>query len=53
MVLNNDKLLMVVGGGTAKNVGIGLIFAALGSFIVGIIDGFLRPLKCNVWKKKN
>lgn len=48
MVLNDEKLLMITGGGTAKNVGIGVIIAALGSFIVGLIDGFLRPLKCNV-----
>lgn len=48
MVLNNDNLMMITGGATAKNVGIGIIIAALGSFIVGLIDGFLRPLKCNV-----
>lgn len=48
MVLNEEKLMMVIGGGTAKNVGIGVIIAALGSFIVGLIDGFLRPLRCNV-----
>ena len=47
MVLENENLLSIVGGKTAKNVGIGIIIAALGSFIVGIIDGFLRPLKCN------
>lgn len=48
MVLSNDNLMMITGGATAKNVGIGIIIAALGSFIVGLIDGFLRPLKCNV-----
>ena len=47
MVLNDKKLMMTIGGGSAKNVGIGIIIAALGSFIVGLIDGFLRPLKCN------
>ena len=47
MVLENDNLMMIIGGKTVKNVGIGIIIAALGSFIVGIIDGFLRPLKCN------
>lgn len=47
MVLENENLKMIVGGGTAKNIGLGLFFAAFGSFIVGIIDGFLRPLKCN------
>lgn len=47
MVLENKKLMSVVGGKSTKAVGIGIIIAALGSFIVGIIDGFLRPLKCN------
>ena len=47
MVLENDSLMTIVGGKALENVGIGIIIAALGSFIVGIIDGFLRPLKCN------
>lgn len=47
MVLNKDKLLTVYGGSSVKKVGIGIIIAALGSFIIGVIDGFLRPLKCN------
>ena len=47
MVLNDEKLMMISGGRTTKNIGIGVLIAALGSFIVGLIDGFLRPLKCN------
>ena len=47
MVLEKEKLLTIYGGSSVKKVGIGIIIAALGSFIVGIIDGFLRPLKCN------
>lgn len=47
MVLKNEELMKINGGASSKNVGIGIIFAALGSFIVGIIDGFLRPLACN------
>ncbi len=47
MVLKNDDLTLIIGGSSAKNVGIGIIIAAIGSFIVGLIDGFLRPLKCN------
>lgn len=47
MVLENENLLRIIGGNSVKSVGIGIILAALGSFIVGIIDGFLRPLKCN------
>ncbi len=47
MVLKKEELLKINGGGTGKNIGLGIIIAAFGSFVVGIIDGFLRPLKCN------
>ena len=47
MVLNDNEVLMIVGGASGKGIGIGIILTALGSFIVGIIDGYLRPLKCN------
>lgn len=47
MMLENEELFYIVGGASSKKIGIGIIFAALGSFIVGIIDGFLRPLACN------
>ena len=47
MVLEKNDLMNIVGGKALESVGIGIIIAALGSFIVGIIDGFLRPLKCN------
>ncbi len=47
MVLENKELIDINGGGTGKKIGFGIFFAALGSFLVGVIDGFLRPLKCN------
>ena len=47
MVLSDQETLMISGGGTGKNISLGIILTALGSFIVGIIDGYLRPLKCN------
>lgn len=47
MVLENDELLAVIGGASTKKIGLGVIIAAIGSFIIGIIDGFLRPLACN------
>ena len=47
MVIENEKLLSIVGGASGKKIGIGVIIVALGSFIVGVIDGFLRPLACN------
>ena len=47
MVLNNRELMNIRGGASYKKIGFGIIISALGSFIVGIIDGYLRPLKCN------
>lgn len=46
-MLENNELMNIVGGATTKKIGLGVILVALGSFIVGIIDGFLRPLACN------
>lgn len=48
MVLNNENLYNIKGGASAKNWGIGILLSAIGTLIVGIIDGYLRPLKCNV-----
>ena len=47
MVLTEEETKNIIGGGTGRNIGIGIIISALGSLIVGIIDGYLRPLKCN------
>lgn len=47
MVLESNELMSIVGGASTKKIGIGVIIAALGSFIIGLIDGFLRPLACN------
>ncbi|MBQ3021004.1 MAG: hypothetical protein IJD92_02115 [Bacilli bacterium] len=47
MVLETEELMNINGGANGKGVGIGIIIAAIGSFIIGLIDGFLRPLKCN------
>lgn len=43
--LSNEELLCINGGGisTALMFGIG----AFVTFLVGIIDGIFRPLKCN------
>lgn len=47
MVLNNETLSNVFGGASSKSWGLGILFAALGTFLIGVLDGFLRPLKCN------
>jgi len=47
VVLEDNELIEIIGGKAANKIGIGVLIAALGSFIVGIIDGFLRPLACN------
>lgn len=47
MELSKETLQNTVGG--ASKLGIGLIIGGLVTIIVGIIDGYLRPLKCNNW----
>ncbi len=41
--IKNEELKQINGGGWK----IGLIFGAGLVFIIGVIDGFIRPLKCN------
>ena len=43
--ISNDELRQINGG--AFNVGIAIAIAAGITFIVGVIDGIVRPLKCN------
>lgn len=43
-ILKQEELNCVKGGGITLKVIMGFITA--GTFIVGLIDGFLRPLKC-------
>ncbi len=47
MVLDSESLYNIVGGAATNKIGIGLIITTIGTIIIGIIDGFLRPLKCN------
>ena len=43
--LNNKELMQVKGGGIS--LGTGLLITAGVVFVIGIIDGYVRPLKCN------
>lgn len=43
--IQETELLMISGGGVKKSLLFGLL--ALGTLVAGIIDGLLRPLKCN------
>lgn len=43
--LNQKQLMNIHGGGIS--LGIGLLIGAGVVFIIGVIDGFMRPLKCN------
>lgn len=44
-VLSEEKLYEISGGGLSKSFYLAL--AAAGVFIIGVFDGFFRPLKCN------
>ena len=41
--LNEKELMKVSGGGF----GVGLLIAAGVVFLIGVIDGYVRPLSCN------
>lgn len=43
--LTNDELYNIHGG--AISLGGGFLIAAGIVFLIGVIDGFIRPLKCN------
>lgn len=43
-MLNNEELSMISGGAIKWT--IGLIIGALGAFLAGVLDGYLRT-KCN------
>ena len=40
--ISNNELKQINGGG----LGLGLLLGGLATFIIGIIDGYVRPLKC-------
>lgn len=42
--LDNVKLHDITGG---NKLAVGLLIAAGVTFIIGVIDGYIRPLRCN------
>ena len=42
--LKNEELMTVNGG---FSIGLGIAIGAGITFLIGVIDGFVRPLKCN------
>lgn len=50
MLLNDGELLKIKGGGALTTT----LLAVLGGLItllIGVIDGYMNPLKCNIRKK--
>lgn len=45
MELNNQELYQIEGG--ASKFAIGLTIGGIITLLIGIVDGYLRPLKCN------
>lgn len=45
MELQNEELTNVVGGGI--KFGIAAVVGGIITFVIGVIDGYLRPLSCN------
>lgn len=44
-VLNDEEMMNINGGGF--NIGIAFGITAGITFLIGLIDGIIRPLKCN------
>ncbi len=45
MVLENKELMSISGGGFKY--GIAAIVGGIITFLIGVVDGYLRPLSCN------
>lgn len=45
LILKEQELETIVGGGISYSVL--AIVGAIGVFIAGVVDGIIRPLKCN------
>lgn len=46
MILNNEEMMNINGGGTFRKAALTFIGAAV-LFLVGILSGFYNPNKCN------
>ena len=44
--IENERLDKIQGGG-ALSAGVGIAIVAGVVFLIGVVDGFFRPLKCN------
>ena len=45
MVLNNEQLREIIGGG--NKFAIGVVVSSIITLLAGFLDGYFRPLKCN------
>lgn len=42
--ISKNELRSINGGGFS--LGLGILIGGLGAFFIGVVDGFVRPLKC-------
>lgn len=45
MILKNEELKDIKGGGMSFGLLVSLV--ALGAFLIGVLDGIMRPLSCH------
>lgn len=45
--LTRQELSKVEGGGAGTAFALGCLFAGIIIFAIGVMDGYMRPLKCN------
>ena len=44
-MINKEELLMIKGGKISGTTGV--IISAIVSFLIGVVDGYMRPLGCH------
>lgn len=49
MAINENELLNIYGGkfSSSKLASLGILLGIITTFLIGVIDGFKRPLACN------
>lgn len=43
--INDNELKTIQGGGFSWGIAVGIVAAV--TFIVGVVDGYINPIKCN------
>ena len=45
--MRKDELINIVGGGSSSSLTVVGVVAIVITFLIGVVDGYMRPLSCN------